>query len=163
MARWPHHTGKVWVECSNLKTPTRTGGAMGRGLRNPCAVNELADEKGWCHCEVRKAICGLAQSGHLAFKQLEKNLEAEGCSQSKRAPGLWLRKTRDESFTLAVDGRVQQLRILRLHHPSTTTTTKGRLFENRRVLLIMSSDRRCPHKQTPSTLGVDGNTCVLTL
>ena len=36
-----------------------------------------ADEKGWCYCEIRKAIYGLKQSGFLAHQQLENTLRAE--------------------------------------------------------------------------------------
>ena len=66
-------------------------------------LSSKAGASGWCYCEVRKAICGLKQAGYLAFKQLEKNLNAKGYYQSKLTPGLWLHKARNISFTLVVD------------------------------------------------------------
>ena len=51
-------------------------------------------------CGVRKATCGLAQSGYLALKQLEKNLEAEGYCQPKLTPGLWLQLSTQSKLSL---------------------------------------------------------------
>ena len=67
-------------------------------------LSSKADANGWCYCEVRKAIYGLKQAGYLAFKQLEKNINAEGYYQPKLTPGLWLHEARNISFTLVVDG-----------------------------------------------------------
>ena len=66
-------------------------------------LNTLADDNGWCYCEIRKAIYGLKQSGALAAEQLKTVLEPAGYFQSKYTPGLWLHKTRRISFTLVVD------------------------------------------------------------
>ena len=49
------------------------------------SLEELADENGWCCCEIRKAICGLGQSGALAAAKLAKVPEPEGYFQSRKA------------------------------------------------------------------------------
>ena len=77
---------------------------MPQEVTGECDLSSKAGENGWCYCEVRKAIYGLKQAGYLAFKQLEKNLNAEGYYQSKYTPGLWFHETRNISFTLMVDG-----------------------------------------------------------
>ena len=87
------------LECMKLSMKDLPQEVIGEhGLSSKAGAN------GWCCCEAREAAYGLKQAGYLAFKQLEKSLNAEGYYQPKLTPGLWLRKTRNISFTLAAGG-----------------------------------------------------------
>lgn len=66
-------------------------------------VMDYVDEDGYVYCKISGALYGLAQSGYIANKDLEKHLKPFGYYPSKTTAGLWHHKTRPITFTLIVD------------------------------------------------------------
>jgi hypothetical protein len=65
-------------------------------------LNALAVD-GWVYIEIRKGTYGLKQAGLLANQLLQTRLAPFGYYPARHTPGLWLHKTRTNSFTLVVD------------------------------------------------------------
>ena len=66
-------------------------------------VMDYVDDDGYVYCEINGALYGLAQSGYIANKDLEKHLKPFGYYPLKTTAGLWHHKTRPITFTLIVD------------------------------------------------------------
>ncbi len=86
----------------------------------------IAEDNGNVYIKVQKGMYGLPQSGILAQKLLEQQLNEYGYTQSPVTPGLWKHATQPISFTLCVDnfgvkyvGREHPehlLKILNMHY-----------------------------------------------
>jgi len=66
-------------------------------------LTSKVDQNGNVHCEVRRGMYGLPQSGIMAKELLEERLQKAGYKQSKLTPGYWKHEWRPISFTLVVD------------------------------------------------------------
>jgi hypothetical protein len=58
---------------------------------------------GWVYIEIRKGMYGLKQAGLLANQLIQTCLAPFGYYPARHTPGLWLHKTRPNSFRLVVD------------------------------------------------------------
>jgi hypothetical protein len=65
-------------------------------------LNDLAVD-GWVYIEILKRMYGLKQVGLLANQLLQTHLAPFGYYPARHAPELWLHKTQQISFTLAMD------------------------------------------------------------
>ena len=66
-------------------------------------LTSKVDQNGNVHCEVRRGMYGLPQSGIMAKELLEERLQKAGYKQSKLTPGYWKHEWQPISFTLIVD------------------------------------------------------------
>ncbi len=66
-------------------------------------LREEATTNGSIYIKAEHSMYGLPQSGLLANKLLEKQLNKHGYRQSKLVPGHWKHDTRPIQFTLVVD------------------------------------------------------------
>ncbi len=66
-------------------------------------LREKATKNGSIYIKAKRGMYGLPQSGLLANKLLEKQLNKHGYQQSKLVPGLWKHDTGPIQFTLVVD------------------------------------------------------------
>ena len=66
-------------------------------------LNELVDENGWIHMEIRKGMYGLPQSGIIANDKLRHHLHKHGYKPSQLTEGLWGHEQNSIKFALVVD------------------------------------------------------------
>ena len=66
-------------------------------------LQDLVDEKGFIHIEIRGGMYGLPQAGRLAHEELVTHLAPYGYTPVRFTPGLWVHNKLKTTFTLVVD------------------------------------------------------------
>ena len=72
-------------------------------IQNQYHLQSLVDSQGYVHAKMKKALCGLKESGRIAHEDMIDHLATAGYFESKFTKGLFKHETRDISFTLVVD------------------------------------------------------------
>ena len=61
------------------------------------------DSQGYVYAKIKKALCGLKESGQIANEDMTDHLASFDYHESNYAKGLFKHASRDISFTLVVD------------------------------------------------------------
>ena len=91
------------IACSNFNIYAYIKNTSLQNFCNEYNIAHFTEKDGYVYCEIRKGMYGLKEARIIAYQDLVKNLAMYGYELMQCTLGLWHHKTRQTTFTLAVD------------------------------------------------------------